>query len=49
MEEVAELTILAMVMFVAAFFCYRELLIPNNSIKSIQKIHEVERLLPKDE
>tara|TARA_Y100000592_G_scaffold39885_1_gene63241 strand:- start:183 stop:332 length:150 start_codon:yes stop_codon:yes gene_type:complete len=49
MEEVAELTILAMVMFVAAFFCYRVLLIPNASIKSIEKIHEVEDMLSGNE
>ncbi len=45
MEEVAELTILAMVMFLAAFFCYRVILLPDASNKSIKKIHEIENIL----
>jgi hypothetical protein len=42
METVAELTVLAMAMFLAAFFCLRVLFIPQNSQSAIEKIYEVE-------
>ena len=43
METVAELTILAMSMFLAAFFCLKVLFIPESTIKTIDKIYEVEK------
>ena len=45
MEEVAELSVLALAMFLAAFFCYRVILLPDASNKSIEKIHEIENIL----
>ena len=42
METLAELMILAMSMFLAAFFCLKVLFIPDSAIKAIDKIHEVE-------
>ena len=42
METVAELTVLAMAMFLAAFFCFRVLLLPEASISTIEKIYEVQ-------
>jgi hypothetical protein len=42
METVAELMILAMSMFLAAFFCMKVLFIPQSAMKSIDKIYEVE-------
>ena len=42
METVAELAILAMSMFLAAFFCLKMFVIPNTTIKTIDKINEVE-------
>jgi|TARA_B100000282_G_scaffold51837_2_gene33126 hypothetical protein len=42
METVAELAILAMSMFLAAFFCLKMLAIPDSTIKTIEKINEVE-------
>jgi hypothetical protein len=41
-EEVAELTILAMAMFLAAFFCFKVLLIPNATMSTIEKVHDIE-------
>jgi hypothetical protein len=41
-ETVAELLILAMSMFLAAFFCFRVLLLPDNIERTINKIDEVE-------
>ena len=42
LEVFAELAILAMSMFLAAFFCMRVLFIPDSAIKTIDKIYEVE-------
>ena len=44
MEAVAELAVLAMVMVLAAFFCFRVILLPppQNAGKAIEKIYEVE-------
>ena len=42
MSNFAELLILAMSMFIAAFFCMRVLFIPQNAHKAIEKIYEVE-------
>ena len=42
METVAELMILAMSMFLAAFFCLTVLVIPENTTTVIEKIYEVE-------
>jgi hypothetical protein len=44
-ETIAELLVLCVVMFLAAFFCFRVLLIPEASSSAIYKIHEVEDLL----
>jgi hypothetical protein len=41
-ETVAELLILAMSMFLAAFFCLKVLVIPDNALSTIEKIHEIE-------
>tara|TARA_Y100000004_G_C8849886_1_gene384274 strand:+ start:759 stop:908 length:150 start_codon:yes stop_codon:yes gene_type:complete len=41
-ETVAELTILAMSMFLAAFFCFRVLLLPEATETAIIKIYEIE-------
>jgi hypothetical protein len=45
MKNIAELLILAMSMFLAAFFCLRVLVLPENAIKSIEKVYEVEEKL----
>ena len=42
LEIFAELAILAMSMFLAAFFCMKVLFIPDSAIKTIDKIYEVE-------
>ena len=49
METVAELAILAMSMFLAAFFCMKVLFIPDSAIKTIDKIHEVEDIVYENE
>ena len=41
-ETVAELLILAMSMFLAAFFCLKVLAIPDSARSTIEKINEVE-------
>jgi len=41
-ETVAELLILAMSMFLAAFFCLKVLVIPDSAKSTIEKINEVE-------
>ena len=41
-ENIAELTILAMSMFLAAFFCLRVLVVPQNAQEAIKKLYEVE-------
>ena len=44
-DDAAELIVLAMSMFLAAFFCMRVLFIPQNANKAIEKIYEVEETL----
>jgi hypothetical protein len=44
-EDFAELVILAMSMFLAAFFCLKLLVIPQNGHRAIEKIYEVEETL----
>ncbi len=44
-ETIAELLVLAMAMFLAAFFCMRVLFIPQNANKAIEKIYEVEEAI----
>ena len=44
-ETVAELTVLAMAMFLAAFFCLRVLFIPQTAQNAIEKIYEVEETI----
>jgi len=45
-EFAAEMTILAAVMFLAAFFCFRVLLLPKATEAVIEKVYEVEEILP---
>jgi hypothetical protein len=45
LEVIAEMCVLAMAMFLAAFFCFRVLLIPQSSKATIEKIYEVEEIL----
>ena len=45
-EVVAEMTILAMVMFLAAFFCLKTLFIPDLTEGAPSKIYEVEKKIP---
>jgi hypothetical protein len=44
-ETVAELLVLAMAMFLAAFFCLRVLLLPDATTATIEKIYEVEEAI----
>jgi len=44
-EVIAEMTILAAVMFLVAFFCFRVLLLPPATSSAIDKIYEVEEIL----
>ena len=44
-KEVAELAVLAMSMFLAAFFCLRIILLPQNATKAIEQIYEVEEAI----
>ena len=39
------MTVLAMSMLLAAFFCYRVLLLPKATDKAIIKIYEVEEII----
>ena len=48
METFAELAILAMSMFLAAFFCFRVLLLPQNAGNAIEKVYEVEQILSEE-
>ena len=45
LEIFAEMVVLASVMFIAAFFCFRVLLFPKASPGAIDKIYEVEEAL----
>ena len=45
LEVLSEMTVLAMSMFLAAFFCYRVLLLPKATDKAITTIYEVEEIL----
>ena len=45
MEVVAEMTVLAMAMFLAAFFCFRVILLPEATTVTIDKIYEVEEAI----
>ncbi len=42
LEVFAELFVLAISMFFAAFFCLKVLFIPDSAMKTIDKIYEVE-------
>jgi len=44
-EEVAELLVLAMSMFLAAFFCLKILVVPQQAKNSIEKIYEIEETI----
>ena len=44
-ETIAELMVLAMAMFLAAFFCLRVLVVPKNAQSAIEKIYEVEETI----
>jgi hypothetical protein len=45
METAAELMVLAIAMFLAAFFCMRVAFIPQNADRAIEKIYEVEETI----
>jgi hypothetical protein len=45
MEAVAELTVLAIAMFLAAFFCLRLLVLPDATAFIIDKAYEVEETI----
>ena len=45
LEVFSEMLVLAMSMFLAAFFCYRVLLLPKATDKAIVTIYEVEEIL----
>jgi hypothetical protein len=46
LEIFAEMTVVAAVMFLAAFFCFRVLLLPKATQTTIEKVYEVEEILP---
>jgi hypothetical protein len=46
-EVVAEMTVLAMAMFLAAFFCLRVLILPDSPTNTVEKINEVEKIIHK--
>ena len=46
LEIFAEMTVIAAVMFLAAFFCFRVLLLPKATQTTIEKVYEVEEILP---
>ena len=45
LEIFAEMTVIAAVMFLAAFFCFRVLLLPKTTETTIKKVYEVEEIL----
>ena len=45
LEIVAEMTVLGMAMFLAAFFCFRVILLPATSSSTWDKIDEVQKTL----
>tara|TARA_R110000824_G_scaffold147263_2_gene316723 strand:- start:834 stop:998 length:165 start_codon:yes stop_codon:yes gene_type:complete len=46
LEIFAEMSILASVMFLTAFFCYRVILIPKAPVATASQIYEFEETLP---
>jgi len=44
-EILAEMSILAMAMLLAAFFCFRVLLLPKATTGAIDKIYEAEEII----
>ena len=44
-EVVAEMTVLAMAMFLAAFFCLRVLILPDTPTTTLQRINEIEKTI----
>jgi hypothetical protein len=47
-ETSAEMMVLAAVMFLAAFFCFRIVLLPKAAETTIEKVYEVEGALPEE-
>tara|TARA_R100001163_G_scaffold65610_2_gene63506 strand:- start:555 stop:710 length:156 start_codon:yes stop_codon:yes gene_type:complete len=45
LETIAELSVLAMAMFLAAFFCFKIILFPNGKTNSIEKIYDIEEAI----
>ena len=45
LEIAAEMTVLAIAMFLAAFFCFRVLLLPKATTGAIDKIYETEEII----
>ena len=47
-EMLAEMSVLAIVMFLAAFFCFRVLLLPKATSGVIDTIYEVEEIISEE-
>jgi hypothetical protein len=45
LETFTEMTVVAAVMFLAAFFCFRVLLLPKATSTTADRIYEVEEIL----
>ena len=48
LEIIAEMAVLAAVMFLAAFFCFRTILLPKATEGGIDKVYEVEKILSEE-
>lgn len=47
-EVAAEMAVLAMAMFLAAFFCFRVALLPKATETTIKKVYEFEEILSEE-
>ena len=47
-ETFAELTVLAMAMFFAAFFCLKILVVPHSKNNSLKSIYEIKKTLQEE-
>ena len=45
LEIMAEMAVLAAAMFLAAFFCFRVLLLPKATETTVKKVYEIEEIL----
>tara|TARA_Y100001963_G_C6791749_1_gene455879 strand:- start:7057 stop:7212 length:156 start_codon:yes stop_codon:yes gene_type:complete len=48
-ETITELSVLAMAMFLAAFFCFKLVLFPNGKTSKIEKIYEIEEAIHQEQ